>query len=147
MHVAARYGTVAVVQLLLNKPGIAVNATNNQGWIALHEAARNGHGAVLTLLSNHPEINLRATTNEGKTVLHCLASSPGCDPDVLRNLLDNLEVDPDARDLEGTTAVMILLQKNFNNALTEWLRILVGSDRVDLELKNAEGLGLEDLAR
>ena len=112
MHQAAFRGHGAVAQLLLNKPGIAVNATNDRGRTALHEAARRGHGAVVELL------------------------------------LNNLEIDPDARDLEGTTAIMLLLQKNFtNNALTECLRILVGSHRVDLELKNAEGLGLEDLAR
>ena len=80
--------------------------------------------------------------------MHCLASGPGCDPDVLRVFINSPHIDPDARDLEGTTAIMLLLQKNIiNNVLTECLRIFVDSARVDLKLKNAEGLGLEDLAR
>ena len=35
----------------------------------------------------------------------------------------------------------------FTNVPREFLRVFVNSDRVDLELKNPEGLGLEDLAR
>ena len=147
---AAGWGHTDVVIVLLNHPGVDVNGRDNKDWTALHAAAAYyGRTNVLTLLLNHPEINRRATTNEGQTVLHCLlASGWGCDPDDMRILLDNLDVDPNARDLEGATAIMLVLRNNFNiDLLTMCLRVLVESERVDLDLKNPEGLSFEDLAR
>ena len=150
LHWAASQGHAPVVQVLLSKPGIEVNRANSGGLTALHLAASRGHINVLTLLCNFPGINLAATTKRGCTVLHKLVSYPSrCDPDFLRNLLTNLNVDPNAKRLDGNTTIMLLLlaYSNHNN-VKECLRVMVESERVDiLYVKDRQGRGLEDLAR
>ena len=101
MHKAAWNNHNNVLTLLLNHPEIEVNQATSSGCTALHLTATwKNHTNVLTLLSNYPGINLAATTKQGKTVLHRLvANQPNCDPDFLRNLLTNMDVDPNAKNL------------------------------------------------
>ena len=59
-----------LVSLLLQQPGIQVNAKNNNGWTALHFAAcrRGDEGRKVTkLLLNFPGINTRIINNSGET--------------------------------------------------------------------------------
>ena len=139
---------VDVLLLLLNISGVDANAAYNGGWTALHFAAWNGHNDVLNLLYNHPGINLAATTkNNGQTVLHFLAKRKP-DPDFLRILLNNPNIDPNQPDLQGNTPIMLLLQRSYDLQMyTESLQVFVDNDRVDLELKDQEGVDLEDMAR
>ena len=140
---AARNGHLAVAELLLQQQNVEVNAADNDGWTALHLAALNGNNDVLNSLHNHPGIDLAAVTKEGETVLHLLAKNhwDPVDPDILRNMLNNPAVDPNARDLQDRTPIMILLHDE-GNVGTEMLQVLVDNDRVDVEHE-----GLEDLAR
>ena len=72
-----------------------------------------------------------------------------CDPETLRNLLGNLDVDPNVRNLKGNTPIMELLLSNSNhNNVAQCLRAMVESNRVDiLYVKDWQGQGLVDLAR
>ena len=82
--------------------------------------------------------------------MHMLvAIEPMCDPETLRNLLTNLNVDPNVKNLEGNTPIMLLLRTNSNHDnVAMCLRALVESDRVDiLYLKDRQGQSLVDLAR
>ena len=146
LHRAALYGHTNVLTLLRHQPGIEINQADDDGWTVLHMAASHRHTNVLTLLSNFPGINLAATTNRGETVLHNLVP---CDPDFLRNFLTNLNVDPNAKDYQSNTPIMNLLKTyNPNNNVTECLRVMVESDRVEiLHVKDRQGRSLEDLAR
>ena len=135
---------MAVVELL-QQQNVEVNAADNDGKTALHFAAVNGNNDVLNSLHNHPGIDLGAVTKEGETALHILAENhwDPVDPDILRNMLNNPAVDPNARDLQDRTPIMILLHDEGNpNVGTEMLQVLVDNDRVDVEHE-----GLEDLAR
>ena len=146
LHRAALYSHTNVLTLLLHQPGIEINQADDDGWTVLHMAACQGHTNVLMLLSNFPGINLAATTKRGETVLHYLVD---WDPDFLRNFLTNLNVDPNAKDYQSNTPIMNLLKTyNPNNNVTECLRVMVESDRVEiLHVKDRQGRSLEDLAR
>ena len=133
MHEAAYDGRSPVVELLLDQQGIEVNQADRAGQTALHVAAKRGHTNVLMLLVNFPGINLAATNCEGETFLHKLAAKANCDPETLRNLLGNLDVDPNVRNLKGNTPIMELLLSNSNhNNVAQCLRAMVQSDRVDI---------------
>ena len=62
-----------MVSLLLQQPGIQVNAKNTIGWTALHCAAVYCHGTkgrkLIKLLLNFPGIDTEITNNSGKTPL------------------------------------------------------------------------------
>ena len=137
---------MAVVELL-QQQNVEVNAADNDGRTALHFAAVSGNNAVLNSLHNHPGIDLAAVTKEGETALHLLAENhwDPVDPDILRNMLNNPAVDPNARDLQDRTPIMILLHdedEDENIEDVEMLQVFVDNDRVDVEHE-----GLEDLAR
>ena len=105
---------------------------------------------MVGLLLDHPGIDETATTNRGSTVLHqaCYSLYRICGPDILRRLLSNLDVDPNVKNIDGKTAIMLLLRGNYNmNLRRDGLRAMVESDKVDLEVKDPEGRSLEDLTR
>ena len=61
-----------LVFLLLQQPGIQVNAKNSDGWTALHYAAychRTKGRKVIKLLLNFPGINTEITNDGGETPL------------------------------------------------------------------------------
>jgi ankyrin repeat protein len=55
---AATEGHADVVQILLEQPGIKVNARRNNGSTALMEAASNDHAAVVQALLAHPGVEV-----------------------------------------------------------------------------------------
>ena len=147
LHAAAAEGHREVVALLLEQSGVDLNAANNNGWTALHHAAAEGHEKILALLLDHPGIDDKATSNGGSTILHS-ACYGNCGPDILRRLLTNPDTDPNVKNLNGNTPIMILLQRNNNMDIQRvCLQAMVESDKVDLDVKDPEGRGLEDLAR
>ena len=145
---AAAQGHQKVVGLLLEQPGIRVNAADNYGQTALHWAANNGHQEVVALLLEHPEIDAKATTR-GDTILHSACYGHG-GPDILRRLLAHPDTDPNLKNLVGRTPIMLLLQRNRNidiDIQRGRLQALVESDKFDLDVKDPQGRSLEDLAR
>ena len=142
LHLAAFHGHHEVVALLLQQPGIDTNAVNPQGWTALHYAAANGQEEIVALLHDHPGIEAGATNIFGNTVLHN-AVFGHAGPGVLRRLLACPTIDPNVKNVAGTTPIMCLLLRGGNQV--ERLRAFVECDKVDLD--DQDGRSLEDLAR
>ncbi|GHT93241.1 hypothetical protein FACS1894122_08160 [Alphaproteobacteria bacterium] len=69
LHFAAYHGHCAVVERLLQVPGIDVNAARNGGFTPLLEAVFNGHSAVVERLLQVPEIDVNAVEQNGQTAL------------------------------------------------------------------------------
>ena len=147
LHCAVCEGHQEVVALLLKQIGIVVHAALNNGVTALHVAAGKGHEEILTLLIEQPAIDAKATEYRGFTILHS-ACYGTCGPDILSRLLTNPDTDPNVKNLDGRTPIMILLQMNYDIDIQRGrLQALVASDKVDLDVKDPQGRSLEDLVR
>ena len=59
------------VALLLDNPGVDVNAAWGDGRTALHIAASKGHLEVVVLLLKHPGVHVDAAAKYGYKALHC----------------------------------------------------------------------------
>ena len=83
---------------------------------------------------------------EGYTALH-LAASQG-HQGILTHLLASPKTDTNVEDQDGDTPIMILLISILNIDIQgNCLQALVDCNKVDLDGKDLEGDGLEDLAR
>ena len=82
----------------------------------------------------------------GYTALH-LAALQG-HQEILTHLLASPKTDTNVEDQDGDTPIMILLKSNLNIDIQgNCLQALVDCNKVDLDGKDREGNGLEDLAR
>ena len=159
-NIADKFGKTAVdyavweghketVSILLEQPEIDVS-----GQLLLHHAVEKSHAAVVALLLNCPRIDVNEKDDWGETALH-YAMHPFYghpDPDILRRMLTNPDIDPNVKSFSGYTPIIMLLlearlERNNNiDIQRDCLRAMVESDRVDLDFKNRRGVGLEDLA-
>lgn len=101
LHHAVAFGTIEIVQLLLDK-GAEVNAKNRRSAMPLHWAVHD-EAKVRLLLSRGVQINARQV--EGRTALYQAAVLGGGLP-VLRLLLDN-GADPAIGSLVGQTPLSV----------------------------------------
>lgn len=74
LHLAAYYGHVAVLELLLSRSDIDVNANNEHGLTPLHVAAHQGHSRIVTSLLNSQSCDIDAADFHGLTALHHAAA-------------------------------------------------------------------------
>jgi len=70
VHVAAKHGHEAVLDLLLARSPELVVAKNNEDRTPLHFAAENGHGKIVEKLLAHSPGLLNAQDSDLKTALH-----------------------------------------------------------------------------
>ncbi|KAK3736326.1 hypothetical protein QZH41_020794 [Actinostola sp. cb2023] len=76
LHLSAQSGHVGVVRILLNSPGVRVDAaTSMQGSIPLHLAAENGHSEVVSILLSKSTVQLHVKDKTGRTALHLAAAN------------------------------------------------------------------------
>ncbi len=59
------------MKVLLEAPGINVNAKNKHGFTSLHVVIERGHENMVKILLSDPRINVNAQANGGWTPLHC----------------------------------------------------------------------------
>ena len=141
-----------VVALLLGHASTMLNSTVNivddRGLTPLHWAVSKGCAGVVALLLNCPGINVNETDEREETALHLACYAIRLDPDILRKLLTHPDIDPNVKRFgDGRTPIMLLLQRNYNiDEKEHCLRAMVESNRVDLEVKDAHGLSLNDMA-
>ena len=87
---------------------------------------------------------LMATTKLGYTALHANAAHGGGDHEIWEYLVTSGKFDLNARDNSGRTPIMLLIARR----LEKWkLQLMLEQEAVDLDLKDSQGLGLEDMAR
>jgi hypothetical protein len=103
LHFAAENGHVEIARLLLQN-GAEVNAKSRWDMTPLQDAASHGHVDILHLLVENGA-NLEVQDNDGWRVLH-YAARYGHLP-FIQELISRYHVDINARDNDGTTALML----------------------------------------
>jgi ankyrin repeat protein len=101
---AAEYGYVAVIKLLLAKDGVDPDSEDNDGWTPLSRAADNGREAVVKLLLATNRVDPDSKGIDGRTPLS-LAATKGYET-VIKLLLATNRVDPDSKAKDGRTPLM-----------------------------------------
>lgn len=136
LMLAIREDSMKVVDVLLNSPGIDLEAKARNGDTAIMLAAFHGYlPLVKTLLAREVEIN-----RPGWTALHYAAINGN--PDIIKALLDaSAYIDAESPD-EKMTPVMLAAMRGRTAAV----KMLKG-EGADLSLKNADGMTALDLAR
>ena len=128
---AADRGHQEVVGLLLEQPGISVNATATNEWTALHYAAAQGHLEVVVLLLEKPGISVNEATFDGWTALHFSARDGH--EEMLALLLEHPEIDARATTDNGDT---ILHSACAGYSGPDMLRRLLAHPDTDPNVKN-----------
>ena len=130
---AAQAGHEAVVQLLVEKDSIDINAKNKDGMTPFMLAASNGHEAVVRLLVEKDGVDINAKDNEGMTSLMWAASN-GYEA-VVRLLIERDGVDINAKDNIGVTPLM----RAARGGCEAVVRLLIERDGVDINAKDNQG--------
>jgi ankyrin repeat protein len=73
LHEAALHSQESIVNLLLTRPDINVNALTVDNETALHLATRYGPRTTATMLATHATLDVKAQDNRGNTPLHYAA--------------------------------------------------------------------------
>ena len=100
---AARYGQMAALDILLQQPGVDLHATNNRGWTALMSAADNGEYDALEILLQQARVDPNQTDLQGNTpIQHLLGKQQSnASQRCLQLLVNDDRVDLDLKDGEG----------------------------------------------
>ncbi|BCS00261.1 ankyrin repeat domain-containing protein [Aspergillus luchuensis] len=133
LHIAAGKGSFPVVELLLQLPGINVNAQDKHGSTALHEAAYNGRLPIVELLLQHRGTDVNRKDNYGCTALH-EASDEGR-LQVVELLLRRGRVDINAQDNDGWSALHIAACKGH----LAMVKLLLQHRGINVNLKDNHG--------
>jgi len=135
MTIAAREGSMRVLELLLEHPKIDMNAQNRAGESALMMVALKGNADMARRMIERGA----AVHQPGWSPLHYAATGP--ESKIVAMLLDR-GAPVDARAPNGSTPLMMAAQYS-----SETTVILLLERRADARLTNMEGLNAADLAR
>ncbi|XP_070196145.1 serine/threonine-protein phosphatase 6 regulatory ankyrin repeat subunit B-like [Littorina saxatilis] len=103
LHLAAQTGHEGVVRLLLNCPGVQVDAPSALlGSLPIHYASQNGHTTVMSLLLSKSTFQLHTKDKRGRTALHLAAANGHID---MVALLLGQGADINASDKNGWSAL------------------------------------------
>ncbi|KAH6970692.1 hypothetical protein BKA56DRAFT_559122 [Ilyonectria sp. MPI-CAGE-AT-0026] len=102
LHLAAYFGVEkAIVQLLLAKDGVDINATNDEGWTPLLYAVSNRNEEIVQLLLANDGVDINAKDGDGWSPL--LWAARHGDVVVARLLLSKDGIDVEPEDNDGKT--------------------------------------------
>ena len=110
LHLAAWSGQEAIIQALVQTFGVDKEERNTFGWTALHMSVLNGHHVTSQWLIEHLGVDIRAKDDKGWTALH-FAAALGLKDTVLLLLKSLLDLDRDARNKDGKTALDLAREK------------------------------------
>ena len=92
---------IELLDLLLQRPDVDVNAKDDTGMTPLHYAVDVGIPMSVSRLLQHPKTKINLTDAGGRTALHLAAGGPR--EDILVQVLNHAQVDASARDHYGDT--------------------------------------------
>ena len=122
--------------------GEDVNSKHEDNSTGLMWALIHNHNLIVRLLLEQPTVDLNCTDNERQTAVHYAAD--GDNVEGVRLLLADPRLDTaNHEDDEGFTPVMAAVFCNKVNALRE----LVAHPSVLLDVRDRDGMSLEDVAR
>ncbi|XXQ36435.1 Ankyrin repeat domain-containing protein [Plasmodiophora brassicae] len=139
LHWGARLGDDALVGLLVNLPGVDVNAPDRCGCAPLHAASALGHTHVVRLLLNAPGIDANARTRDDEAPLHWAAAKGHAD--IVDLLLRHPSIDVNACDRFQRSPLHLAAL----NGHASVARLLVGAPDVNVMARNrADSTPLHD---
>ena len=110
IHYAAKYGSAEMMDFLLSQGGdkLIDVEENIQSFTPIQLATISRNFEAFQTLIDHPmgSKQLNILDNKGRTLLHLAASSQS--DEIMEELL-SLQMDPNIQDVEGNTALMLLL--------------------------------------
>lgn len=114
LHQAAANGHVEVIHILNELGGLEVNAKDFFSKTALHDAALHGQAEAIKALATLNGFNVNAVDGHYRTPLHdaALAWNPGA-----IHALRDVNVDVNALDSEGKTALDLVSERNHTEAI------------------------------
>ena len=131
LHQAARFGQTAVLELLLSRPEVDVNAKDNEGKTALRWALNSSQVSAVELLFGRPGAgDLNEVDNEGNTALH---RGIRYSSKLAEFLVRRPEVDVNKVNNEGKTPLHVAIKIG----LSEFVEILLS--RPDVEVNACVG--------
>ena len=162
LMLASLHINVEATRLLLNDPRVEVNWTNSRGMSALHVSAiQKSNVKLIELFLAHPRVNVNCKDGDkdGRTVLHDAAYANNVEAVKLileeprftsANVVDaqwgrrgRWGTNPDEASMGSFDAVSVAVVKcNF-----DVLKVLVHHPSIDLDLKDKDGRGVDNLIR
>jgi ankyrin repeat protein len=153
LYIAAEYGDLEIVQALLAKRGIDVNAANIYSETPLMLASFRGHLDVVEALLAAPGINVNAANVSDYTSLHDAARAGR--NEVVRVLLAAPGINVNATTIRGETPLHLVAKTDFHRLVglyhadpaaekghREIVRALLEDPRLDLTARKKDGTPL-----
>jgi len=137
-HLAAMHGHFNIVVEYLNV-NIDHNQKDSEGSTAFSLALRNNRQKVVKLLLTSPKINITLKGEKHGSPLHLAIIREQFE--VARIILSKPELDPNAKDLNGNTALHYLFVKFESNPIPihKITTLLINCENCDLNPKNSSG--------
>lgn len=132
LHIAAHVGNKEIVELIINKLGIGeelTNATSTDGTTALHLACANGNLDVVKYLIEHGA-NINQENGPKMRAIHYAADKG--QSDVIKYLLSQGDIDANAKNCDGQTALYRAIEVNKEDAVMAF----IDSAKVNIEDEN-----------
>ncbi len=133
LHYAVIMGSVEMVQLLINQPGIDVSCGTSKGFSPLHLAAGKDSVDTFSAIASHPSSDVNCRDNEGRSPLHWAAFHDA--QQMVRALCSHPAVDINCRANNGDTPLHTASTRTRVGALTA----LMVHPAVELNGRNGAG--------
>ena len=143
LHLAAGWGSVEIVDSLLNRSEINTTITTKKGQIPLHNASIFGNKDIVTKLLAQEGVEINAITNDKKTPLHLAAAYNWDNRQAVSLLLAEPEINVNAQTVEGHTSLHLAAQAGRSPVVVE---SLLANKKVDPALTDNEGKSALQLA-
>merc|ERR1719319_1356201 len=113
-----------VVELLLQRRGLEVNARSNEQETALHYACRRNNPTVVTKLLEHTGLDCNLRDDEGNSPLMLAVTESSQNVETVRQLVADERVDLDIRDSDGRTLEEMAKDKKYDGGQVQLENIL-----------------------
>ncbi|KAH7173265.1 uncharacterized protein B0J16DRAFT_405639, partial [Fusarium flagelliforme] len=144
LNVAVHARSLKAVGMILAQGDVNVNARGLLGLTALHDAATASDERLMVMILAHPNIDINVRDDDDDTPLIMLVRSLETEleehSDALTSLLSNPELDINAQNLEGNTALLMAASFHLKTQRSNWvLQTLLSHPAVDKEHRNKLG--------